>query len=365
MPFPCDSPVPLLVWAVLLSVVGIALVGLAVAFVRLAFVSRRDAGGWLGPTVIAVLADLVLAQQLIFVAWNVYASEVIGAQPIPSSHLCGGASALLIVTLGILIGQPGVWALAGGLALLALNWLLWRSLARAPSPPSVGLARTRRVLLALIGLGVVVLLEVLWCIGIVLIGGGVGAIPWLSAAVLTGGTLEVVAGIIWVPRAVTGWRFPRGAAICALAALFAVVALGGLAAWFVGSPDTVTVAVLQYNGDTALVYPPPSGAGVTQVYLRTFHSSAVAVTVQAIVTSVAISPVGAVYSCPAGGPDPTDVYAVELEHLGIPVETAWSAATECEFWIQDGFAARCCASSATWQALYQAAGAPPPPGPMP
>ncbi len=91
-----------------------------------------------------------------------------------------------------------------------------------------------------------------------------------------------------------------------------MAALDGLAAWFVGSPDTVTVTVLQYNGDTDLVYPPPSGADVTPVYKRTVHSGAVAASVRAIVASVPLFPVGAGTSCPAEGPGSTDVYAVEL-----------------------------------------------------
>lgn len=356
--FPCPSATPLFVWALVLNVLGVALLGCALAFVRLAWVSRGRPGWWLLPAGILTLADLVLAEQVIVIGWQIYANEVLGPSVMLSSRAClVGGSALLVESVGIVVGQPGVWGFVIALALIALNWLLSQALARG--------ARTerpvspRRVRLAWIGFGVATALEVAWCVGLVLNWGeGFGAIPWPSIVVYTGLALEVALCVAVKPRPVVGWWFPRRAVAAVLLLALVLACLGGLATWFVATPDTVSVlVVIDSSGNPT--YPPPLGDTQRQVYARTLTGAAVA-QAQAVVASVPISPLGAVYSCPAFGDAPAPVYALAFVRQGILVETAVIVPEGCTFVTEDAVTLRCCVVDATWQALSDATGVLPP-----
>lgn len=356
--FPYPSAAPPFVWSVALSVVGVALVACALAYIRLAWASREALGWWFLPLGVLVAADLVVGRQVIGLGWQVYLSAALGAPSFPSSRLClGGAASLLVDGASIAIGQSGAVGLAIAPALLALNWHLARSLVRGASPGQS--ASPRRVRLAWLGFAVAIALEVAWCVGIVEVGGGFGDIPWLSLGVYMVLALAVAVCVVATPRPVVGWRVPRRAVAGVLVVAFVLACLGGLVAWSVATPDTVSVLVV-LDGSGTPTYPPPAGDTQRQVYARTFTDSAVVVQTRAVVDSVSLSPPGAVYHCPSLEYDPTPVYALAFSHDGIPVDTAVFIPNNCSFVYEDGYSSRCCALDATWQALFDATGASPP-----
>jgi hypothetical protein len=131
------------------------------------------------------------------------------------------------------------------------------------------------------------------------------------------------------------------------------VLLVGMRIW-TAAPDTVRMTITEHAGNGS------APAVDTTIFDRTVHDAALAQRLQRDVTALAIELPIARIACPQSR-DTYDTYTLTWSRSGLFVEQAYTIATGCRTWIEDGVLYRLPTSDTIYFDLHAALGVPLPP----